>query len=42
MDWILIPATLHIDPLVFAEYPIALQQRIRDMLPRYLTSKHNG
>jgi hypothetical protein len=42
MDWILIPAELHIDPLTFADYPLALKMRIRDMMPRYLMSKHNG
>lgn len=42
MDYILIPAELHIDPLVFAGYPPGLQMRIRSLLPHYMVSKHSG
>ena len=33
---ILIPAILHIDPLVFAEYPPLLQVRMRLLLLTYI------
>ena len=42
MDYVLIPAALHIDPLAFAGYPLALKLRIRNLMPYYLTSKSNG
>jgi hypothetical protein len=36
MDWILMPAILHIDPLAFDAYPVALKGRIRRLLTIYI------
>lgn len=38
LDLILIPAVLHIDPLVFAEYPPAMALKIRVLAMHYIAS----
>ena len=37
-DLILIPAMLHIDPLVFMDYPPAMQYKIRTLLTFHIAS----
>lgn len=38
MDLILIPAILHIEPMVFLAYPPLIQRKIRALLGRYIGS----
>lgn len=42
MDLILVPAILHIDPLVFDGYPYALKGRIRRLLSVYIAEGWGG
>jgi hypothetical protein len=38
LDLVLIPAMLHIDPLVFMEYPPAMRYQIRTLLMHYIAA----
>jgi hypothetical protein len=38
MDLILVPAMLHIDPLVFLDYPPAMRYQIRTLLMHYIAA----
>lgn len=40
MDLILVPSILHIDPMLFADYPPALKGRIRYMLMMHIGAGH--
>ncbi len=42
MDLILVPAILHIDPLAFDDYPVALKGRIRRLLTIYIREGWGG
>lgn len=37
-DLVLVPAILHIDPLMFLDYPPAMQIKIRTLLMYYIAS----
>ncbi len=42
MDLILIPAILHIDPMVFHAYPLPIQERMRRLLIKYIAAGWGG
>ena len=37
-ELILVPAMLHIDPMVFADYPPALKLKMRGLLTHYIAA----